>query len=112
MTAAVLVILLLFMVGCSQKEDETDESLSGGYTEDRDLTDEDMAVFEQAMAGLLGVTYEPTRVATQVVAGLNYRFTCTATIVVPGAEPYTAYVYIFQPLGDGAPELVSIEKDE
>ena len=87
-----------------------ESALPGGYTEDRDLTDEDLAVFEKALEGFVGVSYVPTAVATQVVEGINYRFTCTATVVYPNAEPYTAFVYIFQPLGDEAPELISIER--
>lgn len=86
----------------------------GAYSQDRELTDEDRAIFEEAMKGIVGVSYEPTLVATQVVAGINYRFTTTATIVVPDAESTTKYVYIFKPLGDEAPVVTDIldEKTE
>jgi len=73
-------------------------NLAGGYSADRSVTDEDLKVFNEAMNGLVGVSYKPTLVATQVVAGTNYRFTTTATPVVPNPVPFKAYVYIFKPL--------------
>lgn len=82
----------------------------GGYSEDRDVTPEDLALFNEVMAGAgAGVSYEPTKVATQVVAGMNYRFTVTATLLVEPPETYTAQITIFKPL-QGEPELVGIEK--
>ena len=86
----------------------TSPPLVGAYSADRELTEEDRAVFEEAMKDVKGTAYEPALVATQVVAGLNYRFTVTAAPDEPNAAPYTAYVYVFKPLGDGAPELVDI----
>ena len=83
--------------------------IAGGYSEERDVTPEDLALFNEAMAGLMGVTYAPTKVATQVVAGLNYRFTATATPVVPDPEPYTAQIVIYRAL-DGTLEVTSIER--
>jgi hypothetical protein len=38
------------------------------------------------------------------VAGTNYCFLCEATVVYPGATPYAAKVYIYQPL-QGAPHI-------
>ena len=57
----------------------------------------------------MGVAYEPTKVATQVVAGMNYRFTATATPVIPNPEPYTVHITVFKPLA-GPAELGGIEK--
>ena len=80
----------------------------GVYSENRPITGEDMAVFNEAMEGQAGVSYEPTLVSTQAVAaGLNYRFTCTATPVVPGAEPYKVLIFIRKPL-EGPVKLVNI----
>ncbi len=85
----------------------------GGYSEDRDVTDDDMAIFDQAMAGEVGVTYEPEKVATQVVAGTNYRFYCKSTTVTSAPEEGYAYVYIFVPLeSDEVPSVTSIEPVE
>ncbi|MDR1541619.1 MAG: hypothetical protein LBU32_27245 [Clostridiales bacterium] len=79
--------------------------MPGGYTEDRELEPEDMEIFEAVMADAEDAEYEPTLVATQVVAGVNYRFTATATS--DDVQPNLVYVYIYQPL-DGTPELTEI----
>jgi len=125
-TALALVVLIGLMVGCKSKdtgqdepggpdgpqtggysEDEplADEPLAGGYSEDRALTEEEMKIFDVVTDSLDGVHYEPTLVATQVVAGVNYRFTVTATPDAPDSEPYTKYIYVYEPAG-GSPELV------
>lgn len=102
------LIVSISVAGCAQKQ-KGDEPITGGYTEDREVTADDLSVFEEATAELDGVSYEPTLVATQVVAGTNYRFTATATPITPDAESYAVYVYVFVPL-DGAPELTEIIK--
>ena len=102
-------IFLSGMTGCGKKSEPGAPAIVGGYSQDRAVTPEDMEVFNQALEGFVGVAYEPTLVATQVVAGMNYRFTATATPVIPEPDSYTAYVYIFKPL-DGPAELVNIER--
>jgi len=77
----------------------------GGYTADRAVTAEDRAIFNKAMGSGADASYDLKFVATQVVAGMNYRFTAT----ISGAEPYTAYIYIYQPL-QGEPQLTEIVK--
>lgn len=89
-----------------------DENIVGGYTEQRDLTSEDLKIFSEAMEEFAGVTYEPLKVSTQVVAGKNYKFYCKAIVVYPNAEPHYAYVYIFKPLGDEKPVITEIIKEE
>ncbi len=74
----------------------------GGWAEQRPLTKEDQAVFDEAMKGFVGVGYKPKSVATQVVAGVNYRFICDAQPVYPGARPYEAMVEIYKPLEGSA----------
>jgi len=88
--------------------EETREVKPGGYSKDREVAPDDLAIFEAAMADSQDAEYEPTLVATQVVAGTNYRFTATATPKSADAKPYSVYVYIYQPL-DGEPELTEIE---
>ena len=114
-TCFALLALLMFLVlmsGCKKDDPEpaSAESLAGGFTEDRELTTEDWEVFLEAV-DLDGVSYVPTLVATQVVAGTNYRFTATGTPVVPDPESFTAYVYVFKPL-EGPAELVDIARIE
>ena len=83
------------------------ELITGGYGEDRELDGEDKSIFDEATKDLTGVKYEPKLVATQIVAGTNYRFTVT-TAETPDGEPHQTFIYIFKPLGGGAPELVGI----
>ena len=97
----------------SSSSADSSQQLVGAYTEDRDVTDEDLAIFDAALEGLTGVEYVPEKVATQVVAGTNYRFYAKATTVTQTPEEYYAYVYIFMPLGeDAVPELTEIEPIE
>ena len=116
---ALLVCLASFLfAGCGKTEEPLIEKtttaapeppLVGGYSEDRPVTDEDKAVFYEALELLDGVAYTPTLVATQVVAGMNYRFTATALGVYPDAQPYQVHIFIFKPLGGAPAELVNIE---
>lgn len=72
--------------------------LCGGFTKFRPVTEEDVKVFNDAKGMLLGVTYEPLIVATQLVAGTNYKFICNAEAAVLHPNPYLAEISVFQPL--------------
>lgn len=74
--------------------------MCGAYSEQRKPTEEEVAMFNGVMTEQ---GYTPNTVATQVVAGLNYRFYCTAP---DGAD---CIVTIYKPL-QGAPSLSSISK--
>lgn len=110
---AVLVISSMFLISCAcsseegTKQDATQGEVAGGYTQERDVTTEDMVVFDEAMEGLAGVSYTPLKVSTQVVAGTNYKFYCETVLVTPDAEEGHAYVTIYQPL-EGKAEVVDI----
>lgn len=82
------------------------EIIVGGWSPYHPLTAQDKAVFEQAMKGFVGVKYTPQTVSTQVVAGTNYRFKCTASMP-PALVVWEAIVEIFQPL-KGEPHVVGI----
>ena len=63
--------------------------------EDPTITDDVMALFSQAMEGLVGVNYIPV-----VYLGTNideniHEILCQATVVYPGAEPSWVIVYIY-----------------
>jgi len=93
-----------------EESDALSGLLLGGWNTDVDpeITDELKAVFEKGIEGLLGVTYEPySYYATQIVAGRNHCFLCTATPVVPDAEPYFAFVFLYEDL-QGNVELTQI----
>lgn len=77
------LVILLSMVaglgivtGCSKNDNTNDQesTLCGGYTNYRPVTDEDLAVWKEYYKGEEVLT--PIEVATQVVAGTNYRFRC------------------------------------
>ena len=84
------------------------ETLLGGWTPYHKLTAEDRAVFDEAMKGLIGVTYTPEEVSTQVVAGTNYRFKCTASMP-PSEVVWEAIVEIYAPL-TGSPVVTGITR--
>lgn len=96
------------------------QQLCGGYTAQREITDGEMEMFRQLVAGGDAVVYTPLSVSTQVVAGINYRFYCrfedTADgIRRKGADESDKYGYcwitVYKPLpGQGEPSVTSIEK--
>lgn len=89
----------------------TSEVIPGGWTDfNFTISPDAHKVFETALHGFVGVRYKPLAVATQVVAGTNYCFLCEANVVYPGATPYAAKVYIYQPL-HGHAHITQITKD-
>ncbi len=82
---------------------------TGAWTAFKAMTPsmEAMKVFEAAMKGMMGGTYTPVAVSTQVVAGTNYRFFCNFKGAFPNAVNESKMVEIFQPLS-GEPHVVSI----
>ena len=77
----------------------------GGWSNSADpaVTDEQRAVFDKALKGLLGVNYEPVAyLGSQIVAGTNHCFLCQAKAVVPDAEPYYVLIYIYEDLSGDA----------
>ena len=99
-TVAVLMIALLLTAATAAAA----EGITGGWSaaESQELTEERLAVFEKGLEGLLGVKYVPVAyLGSQVVAGMNHCFLCTATTVYPGAQPQYALVYMYQDLSGG-----------
>ncbi len=76
-----------------------EEPKCGAYTQQRDLTPEELDLFRNTMKD---DAYTPYSVATQVVAGINYRFCCKG----PDGD---VVVTIFKPLND-APRVTEISK--
>lgn len=85
-------------VGVDNREEKVPQ-IVGGYTDYRELSDEDKALFAKAYKG--DVKLIPQSVATQVVAGLKYRFVCKDQ----GGKEYM--VTIFQNLS-GETEVMSV----
>lgn len=64
-------------------------------------------VFAAATAGYMGVSYSPLAFATQVVAGTNYAFICSAIASTHPEVIYPAVVHIYAPL-NGKPVITGI----
>ncbi|NDI97920.1 hypothetical protein GWA97_02410 [Flavobacterium sp. LaA7.5] len=87
-------------------KEATETHVLGGWSAYHKLTPEDRKVFDEAMHGFVGVKYTPIAVSTQVVAGMNYRFKCEASMP-PSDVIWEAIVEIFKPL-NGAPYVTGI----
>lgn len=78
--------------------------LLGGYSERRELSEQDQAVFSAIAQRYAYLGLQAVGVRSQVVKGTNYLFYCTA----PNASAETL-VKVFCPLpGQGDPELVEV----
>lgn len=114
LTIAALAAMLLTACGSPEKRTEKQQEktiLCGSYTGQRPLEASDRELFRRATAGMTGVSYTPESVATQVVAGTNYRFICTAKAATPGPETYEAEIIVFQPLpGQGEAKIAKITR--
>ncbi|MGN1369062.1 MAG: hypothetical protein ACI4WX_09355 [Aristaeellaceae bacterium] len=96
-----LFALLLTVMMLAAAAVASAETLAGGWrvAENNAITEENRALLEQALEGLVGVTYVPVAyLGSQVVAGMNHCFLCQATVVYPGAEPTLVLVYLYQDL--------------
>ena len=106
---AVALATSVALVGCgqatppkadSQPASKPAEQVAGGWTANEDatpsVTEEEGRMFDQAVASLEGVRYEPVRVlAAQVVSGTNYAFLArgTETTAEAAASWYVVVVY-------------------
>lgn len=96
-----MLAALLLMTLAYGRTASAEEPLSGGWTpaEDYTVTEERQALFDRAMAELVGVNYVPVAyLGSQVVAGTNHVFLAQATVVYPGAQPYYVLVYLYEDL--------------
>ena len=80
----------------------------GGYTAYKTaITAEQKALLAKAVG--IGVNYSPIAVATQVVAGINYRFLCNAQVTAPNTPVEGKLVQFYVPLRSETPEQVKIQ---
>ncbi|GGX35458.1 hypothetical protein [Undibacterium squillarum] len=79
----------------------------GGWSAWGPVTPEEKTIFAEALHGFVGVNYTPQQVATQLVAGTNYRYKCLATLPGEAIGQWEAIVQIYQPL-KGAPHITHI----
>ena len=107
---AICAMLVISLAACAARNTEPAEEAEGGESVGgwtintnnvASLSKEDENLFTMATASS-DVLYEPiAKVATQVVAGTNHAFLCTAN--VDGDKWY--FVTVYQPL-DGDPEMI------
>jgi hypothetical protein len=106
---AVISIACLFATSCTNKNikannDSENQYIVGAYADYRSLDDEDRQLFASTYTHKSKLT--PQSVATQVVAGTNYKFICTDD------SENVVKVVIFKPLPDqGEPKVLSIEPE-
>ena len=86
-----ITILLLFTAGCVHAEAA---EFNPGWLlpETIEMTEEITGLFDRAMEGLVGVSYEPLGFLGEKEG--VYCILCRATVVYPDATPYYALVYI------------------
>ncbi|AIA70833.1 conserved hypothetical protein [Pectobacterium atrosepticum SCRI1043] len=82
--------------------------LLSGWIAFRDLNDTDKALFKSTVH-LLGVTYSPLFVATQVVSGTNYSFLTKGTVTSPEAPLRIVKIHVYKPLSSEA-HITKIEE--
>ena len=130
LTSLLILLMVFTLVGCNSKEEtsavqeleqkeviekiEEETEIAGGYVdvEDGTLTDELKDIFSKALEGLTGAKYEPVElVATQVVAGTNYKFLANGTKTTNPVTKGTYYIIIYKDL-QGNVELLDIETIE
>lgn len=95
------------------EETRGDQLIVGGWTVQTEvttsLTDDQRAVFDKGIQGLVGVEYEPVaELATQLVAGTNHAFLCKGKTVT--AEPVEGWyvVTIYEDLeGNATVSIIS-----
>ena len=107
--AMLMALMMLFGIGaaCAEGEKTGEETPAVGgpavgswaAAEVTEITPDELAVFDKAIEGLMGVKYEPVLLlGTQVVAGTNYAFLCKGTVVYPDALPYWYILYVYEDL--------------
>lgn len=96
------------LAGCGNNLSKDRQQLCGGYTQQRELTEDEMALFRSATE-TVDMTLTPLSVSTQVVAGTNYKFWYRYQDKDDSGH---TWVIIFKPLpGRGEPEVTSIEPE-
>lgn len=80
------------------------EQMVGAYSEPREIAPEELEMFKKATADLSELQLVPQNVATQVVAGINYKFFCDCK---EGYNLSRCDVIVYKPLS-GEPSVTKI----
>ena len=130
LTVLLTLFMIITLVGCDSNDKQEEQPISqedapiaelevpeeepkitGGWTEaeDQTITEELKEIFDSALNGLLGATYEPVKLlSTQVVNGINYKFLANGTKTT---NPITKGTYniTINKSTDGTISLLDIE---
>lgn len=91
------------------------QPLPGGFSTFGPVNVQTLSIFKQAVKNHIGSEqYTPLEVSTQVVAGMNYRFRCLATRMVPGGSNNGTKRMVIVQIYDGinsAPKVTGITAD-
>lgn len=92
----------------SNSKQKVNEGLPGGWSKYGPLSKEDKQVFDEALPVNPLVLYKPEAVSEQLVAGMNYRYKCTANYA-EWILTEEVIVHIFKPLV-GKPFVTAITR--
>lgn len=81
-------------------------AIVGSYSEYRGPSEDEKSFFEEVVKEYEKELFNPERVSTQVVAGINYRFLCS---MKDGEVTSKVIVTIYKPLS-GDPKITSVEE--
>ena len=99
----VAIASALAVMGCTSQRITEKEVLCGGYTKFHKITTEEKTLFAATYKSEPQLT--PSEVATQVVAGMNYKFLCKDD------RQNTYEVVIYKPLpNQGEPTVTSVNE--
>lgn len=93
----------------SRWEKVEEKQLCGGYQEQREISEEEMALF-RSVTGRGDMVLTPLSVSTQIVSGINYKFWCRYEDKENKASGH-CWVVIYRNLA-GVASLTSITKEE
>ena len=75
----------------------------------RDLTEEDLTIFNSAVEGFNRMPLEPVRVKNVALAGANRIYECEASTPFDNGKA-KVQAYVLAPVGGGKPELTAVER--
>jgi len=111
----VICLSMLTLTSCKEKQEEIEErqeeveNLGGWQEKDEEVTGDALVAFNKAIEGLTGAKYEPIKLmASQVVAGMNYKILCDVTVVGVNQKAEKKVVIIYEDPGNNC-SITSIE---
>jgi len=84
-------------------------AIYGEWTVQKTVSEENKKVLITALTGLVGSTFKPIAVATQIVNGVNYVFIAKSTTVTLPPKTGLVKIYVTATPAGQEPRLVNIE---